>query len=198
MALHKKNIPLLKPAFFKEELIENTQDLILKNAQIDDFFIHSFERDIVKLKLPLPPHKKTVNDFVLILNGQMTKTIGLHTFKLQAGQFLFTPKNSITTTKDVTENLEGFYCHFSDEFLANNPSLKRGVMQSNIPEVQQLSKEDLINFQFLLGRMVALYRNNKQKITHKKLIHAYLSTLITETSVVSQENISKNNRHPIV
>lgn len=198
MALNKKNIPLLKPAFFKEELIENTQDFILKDARIDDFFIHSFERDMVKLKLPLPPHKKTVNDFVLILSGQMTKTIGLHTFKLQAGQFLFTPRNSITTTKNVTENLEGFYCHFSDEFIANNPSLKRGIRHSNFPDVQQLSRKEIINVQFLLERMVLLYRNSKQKCTDKKLIHSYLSTLITEISVISEEHISKNNIHTMV
>lgn len=196
MAMRKKNIPLLKPVFFKEELIKNTRDFILNHVLINDFFIHSFERDEVQLKLPLPPHKKTVHDFVLILRGEMTKSIGLKTFKLQAGQFLFTPKNSITTTKNVTKDLGGFYGHFSDEFLADHPVLKQSLFRLNLQNSVQFNEKELQNLKFLLERLLQLYRN--QKGLHKNLIQAYLSVFLTEITTISEEDNSKNTVHPLV
>ncbi len=118
------NIPLLNPILFKEEFIDENWNPTAR-LKVNDFFIHSFMDDVVPLKLPLPLHKKTVNDFVIIIEGGFTKTIGLESFSLKANQFLFTPKNSITTTKNVSKDLKGFYCHFSDDFIANNPYLKK-------------------------------------------------------------------------
>ena len=123
--VNKKDIPLLEPKLFREAFIENKQKSILNNARIDEFFIHSFLEDEVQLKKPLPLHKKTVNDFVLVINGAMHNT-----FKLESKSFLFTPKDSITTS----ENITGYYCHFSDDFLKGNPSLKFLAYQCFIPE----------------------------------------------------------------
>lgn len=124
---NKKHIPLLEPHFFRETFIENLNKDMLNKGIINDFFIHSFREDVVKLKLPLPPHKKTVHDFVFIVNGEMTKSIGIDEFQLRANDFLFTPANQVTTTKRVHPSLEGFYCHFSDRFLADYPNLKFGI-----------------------------------------------------------------------
>src|SRR5690625_4262772 len=119
----REHIPLLKPKIFRETYIGNSKDSLLNSGKIDDFFIHSFQKDVVELKLPLPLHKKTVNDFVFILNGEMTKSIGLQTFHLKKNQLLFTPTNTITATEAASHDLEGFYCHFSNDFLAASPFL---------------------------------------------------------------------------
>lgn len=81
----------------------------MNDDSITQFFIHSFKEDAVNLKLPLPPHKKTVNDFVFITNGSMTRNLGIESFELKKNDFLFTPKNSITTTEFVSADLEGFF-----------------------------------------------------------------------------------------
>lgn len=56
--------------------------------------------------LPLPPHKKTVHDFVFISNGNMIKSLGTTSYHLKKNDFLFTPKNNITTTEFVYGDLE--------------------------------------------------------------------------------------------
>lgn len=198
MSLDKKTIPLLKPKIFKEELIENKRDGILNNERIEDFFIHSFKDDFIQLKLPLPPHKKTVNDFVFILNGEMTRTIGLKTFALKPNEFLFTPKNNITTTENVDEDLEGFYGHFSNNFLADKLSLKFWSTQATSRNRVFLTDDQVVNLKLLLDRILELYREAPDKSSNYELIRYYLSTFLAEISVLMQEKISKNHVHSIV
>lgn len=61
------------------------------------------------VNLKLPPDKKTHNNFVFITNGSMTRNLGIESFELQKNDFLFTPKNSITTTEFVSAALEDFF-----------------------------------------------------------------------------------------
>ena len=117
----KLNIPTLSPKIFRKNYIKNNMDELLSDDSITQFFIHSFKDDDVYLNLPLPPHKKTVNDFVFISDGSMTKNLGIESFQLKKNDFLFTPKNNINTTESVSADLEGFYCHFTIEFIGPNP-----------------------------------------------------------------------------
>lgn len=197
--LDKKNnnIPLLNPTIFTKELIEEGWNSSNK-IKVNDFFIHSFMDNVVPLKLPLPLHKKTVNDFVLIINGNMTKTIGIESFSLKSNEFLFTPKNSITTTKDVSDDLKGFYCHFSDDFIASNPYLKKWNTQSVIQNLLLLKKEEMKTLLPLLERIDNLYRGINENSQNYQLIHYYLSTFIAEISIISEKNTLKTTIHPLV
>lgn len=196
--MKNESIPLLKPNIFKEAFIENSKDTILKSRKIDEFFIHSFKKDVIELKLPLPLHKKTVNDFVFILNGEMTKSIGLHTFDLKKNQFLFTPSNTITTTESANRELEGFYCHFSNDFLKGNPYLKLWNSQSAGMGLLPLSDDQIEILKPLLDRILSLFRNAVKNQSNYQLIQYYLSTFIAEISIISKENIPKAKEHPVL
>ena len=182
----KSKIQTFKPLIFKDQLIENAQDNLLSDDKINEFFIHSFKEDSVNLKLPLPPHKKTVNDFVLIQKGEMKRTIGLEAFQLGAKDFLLTPKNSITTTKSASDDLEGYYCHFTDEFLGGNPYLRMWHTQSLSRNYLHLSPVQVENLEALLIRILFLYRNRENTSSNYQLIHYYLSTFIAEVSILVQ------------
>lgn len=181
---------------FKEKLIENKENLLLTHPGLDDFFIHSFKDDLVQLKLPLPPHRKTVHDFVFVLKGEMTKTIGLKKFVLRPKSFLFTPKNAITTTENVSDDLIGFYCHFSDGFPADNPIFNLWSAPFTSQNFLKLTAEQVETFQLLLERMMSLYRDAGEN--NLRLIGYSLSTLLAEIAVITEENISKTFIHPIV
>ncbi len=196
--MNKENIPLLKPNIFKENFIENAKDNILNSGKIDDFFIHSFKEDVVELKLPLPLHKKTVHDFVLILNGEMTKSVGLHTFDLKKNQLLFTPSNNITTTAIKNQNLEGFYCHFSNDFLTGNPYLKLWNTNSTVSNLLSLTDEQVDILKPLLYRISVLFKDSCRKKSNYQLIQYYLSTFIAEISIISTESLPEKKEHPIL
>lgn len=188
------NIPLLNPVIFKEEMIDKDWSPAKK---LDDFFIHSFKDDAVPLKLPLPLHKKTVNDFVLITEGSMTKTIGLESFLLTPGQFLFTCKNSITTTQDVSDKLVGFYCHFSDIFIGNNPFLKQWKTQPVLQSLVQLKKDEINTLLPLLERIADLYRTATKESQNYKLIHYYLAVFLAEISIISKSKPKETSASPL-
>ena len=83
----KLDIPTLSPIIFRKKHIKNSLDDLLNDDSITQFFIHSFKEDNVNLNLPLPPHKKTVNDFVFITNGSMTRSLGIESFELKKKRF---------------------------------------------------------------------------------------------------------------
>ena len=162
-------------------------DELLTDDSITQFFIHSFKEDAVNLKLPLPPHKKTVNDFVFIINGSMTRKLGIESFELKKNDFLFTPKNSITTTEFVSADLEGFFCHFSDEFVGANPFLGMLDSHSSNQNVSRLSETEAHILESLLTRILQLYKTRKSDPNNYRLIPFYLSTVIAELFLMSKK-----------
>lgn len=192
-------IQLLRPLLFKHQLINNGEDRLLNDDKINEFFIHSFKDDSVDLKLPLPPHKKTVNDFVFIRKGEMERTFSLEKFHLKRGDFLLIPKNSITTTTYVSADLEGYYCHFSDEFLAGNSHLKRWYTQAASQNFLHLSADQIEILETLLARISFLYKNRDHQPLQYSLIQYYLSTFIAEISLLKKDKISsETSHHPIL
>ena len=192
----KPNIPILSPILFKNNYIKNKTDELLNNDNITQFFIHSFKEDAVNLNLPLPPHKKTVNDFVFITNGSMKKSLGIESFHLKKNNFLFTPKNNITTTEHMSPDLEGFYCHFSDEFIGVNPFLETLHTKTSNQNYFHISHDEAINLSFLLTRLVQLYKNRKENPNDNHLISFYLSTIIAELFLTYRKHVvtpRKNN-----
>lgn len=173
-------IPTLSPLIFKNNHIKNNTDTLLKDENIGQFFIHSFKNNDVNLNLPLPPHKKTVNDFVFVSSGRMTRNLGIDSYHLKKNDFLFTPKDSITTIEFVSSDLEGYYCHFSDEFIGANPFMTTLHGQAHTQNYSRISEKEADDFEFLLGRILHLYQTREANPNNYRLIPFYLSTVIAE------------------
>ena len=94
----------------------------LDKPNFNDFYIHDLSKDSYTLKLPLPPRRKTVNDFILITSGTMTKSSGIDTYKVTQNSIFLLPVGQITTTTSISKELKGFYCHFSNNFLTETKS----------------------------------------------------------------------------
>lgn len=178
----KKNIPVLTPINFKNVFIKKGGESSLENENINHFFIHNLENNALQLNLPLAPHKKTVNDFTFVWQGEMTRSIGTENFIQEKNSILLAPKNSITTTTKVSKNIKGFYCHFSNEFLGINSHIAEWSTRNVQENYLKLSKKEAENVHFLLKRIYELFRLNNHK-----LASSYLATLLAELSAASEK-----------
>ena len=107
---------------------------------------------------------------------------------MKRNDFLFTPKNSITTTEFISDDLEGFYCHFSDEFIGVNPFLVTLDAHINNQNISRLSKDDANSLESLLKRILQLYKTRKSDSNNYRLIP---STVIAELFLMSK-------KHPVI
>jgi len=178
----KKNfIPIFNPSLFKSILIEENHGQLLDKMIINDFFIHNLSQDVVSLKLPLPPHRKTVHDFVLITKGKMVRSLGIERFEIDSGSAFFAPAGSITTTEYMSDDIDGYFCHFSDDFLATGNNQLNihphtdlfDILKRPLQEVPPSSMETIL---FLLNRILEIYKHTN----NLNLIRKYLITLFAE------------------
>jgi AraC family transcriptional activator of pobA len=176
-----EKIPTLKPDNFKKLLMADIDHFQLDKPNFNDFYIHDLSKDSYKLKLPLPPHRKTVNDFILISSGTMTKSSGIDTYKVTKNSIFLLPVGQITTTTSISKELKGFYCHFSNNFLTETKS--QLDILSQFPFLEWLNNPivffdnaDKENLTSLLKRIESLYN---QKPNYE-LIKSYLITFLTE------------------
>lgn len=153
---------------------------------INDFFIHDLSNDMVNLKLPLPPHRKTVHDFVLITKGKMIRRLDIDLYEIGPNSVFYTSAGSITTTEYISKDIEGYFCHFSDDFLALNTKSYENASQpvficdTHDPK-HSIPSGSINPILLLVNRMVELYKFSN----HQNLLHKYLITLLAEFKIFS-------------
>lgn len=184
-----KKIPTLQPDTFKRLLMADIDHFQLNKPQFNDFYIHDLTKDTYKLKLPLPPHRKTVNDFILITSGTMTKSAGIDIYNVPENSIFVLPVGQITTTTEISKNLTGYYCHFSNAFISDNKTqidvhnqflfeewVNNPILTFDIPTVSILT--------ILLKRMESIYTSQP----NYELIKCYLATFLTELKAIQKSS----------
>jgi len=185
----KKNISIFYPFDFKNQFVDFTPHQELLRESVNEFFIHDLSDTTITIRLPIPPHKKTVNEFFIVNEGFANRQVGINTFRIGENELLSISKLQVTTTDFYSENLKGFYCHFSDDFLADHSVLLPWQMassQSNKTILSPIATERICQ---LLTMINNLFRSSWTQ--NKKLITQYLRTIITEFNF---ENTAANQR----
>ena len=159
----------------------------LDKSNFNDFYIHDLSKETYKLKLPLPPHRKTVNDFILITEGSMNKSAGIDSYEVSNNSIFLLPAGQITSTTKISENLKGFYCHFSSDFIAESKSQidllnKFPFLEWLNNPVLKFSVDDCSNLINLLKRIENIYTQNP----NYELIKSYLLTFLTEIKTLQK------------
>lgn len=178
MVSKKKNISVFQPFDFKNQFVDFTPHQALLQESVNDFFIHALNDKTINLRLPVPPHKKTVNDLLIVSKGAATRQVGIKSFKVFKNEILSVAQLKVATVDFYSEDLDGFYCHFSNDFLADNTLLLNWQLSSNQCNKITLDKERAARICQLLSLVNDLFRSNWER--HKKLIAQYLRTVITE------------------
>ncbi|BDD09367.1 AraC family transcriptional regulator [Fulvitalea axinellae] len=103
---------------FREKFFEkgSERDHLYKGDP-DRFLIAKFEEFKNIIKLPIPPYRREVSQFYLITDGEMTKMCNLNEVKVRKGQAHLWQQDQITSLLGFSKDVQGFYCHFSYDFL---------------------------------------------------------------------------------
>lgn len=174
------NIPQYKPENFSK-FIETDQSH-WADQLINDFFISKLSTTKFKLLTPFLPHRKTINDFIFVTKGNILQNVYHEPYNLLPGNLLILTPEKIRTIESLSKDIEGFYCHFSDDFIAKNGHIQYlmeilNYLDSNNNYVMTVSCEDVLLT--LLTRMEALNsQDNNEK--NRTLISFYLMCFLGE------------------
>ncbi len=114
-------VPLLTAAGLTAHHFLAVSDWHPENLPIHDIFhINRVEEYVGHMQFPLPPHRKTVHDFIFLTNGHTRRSKGLDTFAVAEDTFFFLPAYHITTHEFMSADVTGFYCHFDLEAVFRN------------------------------------------------------------------------------
>ncbi|MFP3596789.1 helix-turn-helix domain-containing protein [Chryseobacterium sp. SIMBA_029] len=173
-------IPQYKPGDFKPILDIDWEEKSAVKKELNEFFIEPLH--ILKdAKTPSQPHRKTVNDFVFIRKGSIEKMVCSSLFGVEEGMIMMLPPHKIRTFIHNSPDMEGFYCHFSNEFIAEGPGLKYLQEILNYADIIYdptlfLDQEHRERIFVILQQMEELYRHNQGL----DLIRLYLFTVLGE------------------
>lgn len=183
-----KNIPTFNPKGF-QNLIKAKHEP-WKRKGFDHFFIHKLLGYEHRIKLPLAPHRKTVHDLLYITNGSVNKAVDIDRYAVKKGSVFIVSSGRIRSIENISANVDGFYCHFSDSFIAeaahNFDTLSFfDAIQSphvTIPD----STQDVIST--LIGRMNDIFYSTN----NTDIIQSYLITLLKELQQLITTNQKKS------
>lgn len=180
---NKENIPTINPSEmhgFHSSTIGWLPVLSFSSHQ--DYHINRIEDIANKSSFQVLPHRKTVHDFIFLKKGRSIRSKGLNTFDFGDSSMFFLPAYQITQHEMMSDNAEGFYCHFDEkifEFLPKNYLSKQfPFFQYQSNPVIKMSDATLQSIGSILERLLELYNDRVE--TNMNLIAIYLLAIFEE------------------
>lgn len=152
------------------------------------FHINRIEDYIRLVKFPtqtdVQPFRLTVFNFMFLSRGTSSRSKGLINYDFGENTFFFLPAYEITTHKFISDDAEGYYCHFNLDILTSDYKLKDLLadfpfLNFNAYPLVAISnemKEDIVLP--LLKRLEVEYKKG-EKCRHE-ILRVYLVALFTE------------------
>lgn len=187
-----KNIPKLSPAQFDEYFFGSWKPDVSGFYEL--FHIERIENYKAFLNLPVLPHRRSVYFFLFVTKGFAVRSKGLTKFKVEANSFFFLSTDQITALEEISEDIEGFYCHFKPEiFNFNQLSI---VLETDFPFFS-ITAEPLIkveNTERINYLLEILYNESKRNESQRRhLIAIYLIACLNEVKLFDNQQISEVN-----
>lgn len=114
-------IPTVKPSEFDDYLFADWKAPI--TSLYENFHVSRIEDYKNHLKLPTPPHRRSVYFLLFITNGIVERRKDLNKYELRKNACFCLSADQITSIDAVSEDAAGFYMHFLPEIF-NHPNLK--------------------------------------------------------------------------
>ncbi|MDZ7879960.1 MAG: helix-turn-helix domain-containing protein [Saprospiraceae bacterium] len=149
------------------------------------FHINKLEAYQSKIQFPLPPHRKQVYDFLFITKGVTRRSKALNPYEIGENTFFFLPAYQITNHEFMSEDIEGYFCHFNMDIFTNH--LPQHNILRDFPFLQFVGnpmvsvdaavKPFVLN---ILNRLEA--ESKKENIVTFDIVTVYLLSLFTEVN----------------
>ncbi len=183
------DIPIIDTTQLESELLyQGGIPISSLTANAHEYFhINRVEDYFRMIDFPLPsdlqPRRMTVYNFFFLTKGLSTRSKGLDTYEFGENTFFFVPAHQITTHKFVRKDVEGFYCHFNIELLADKTNLSSLLNEFPFLEFNcyPLVKIDNQAREFvipLLERLLKEYKSDKK--SRFDIFRTYLISLFAE------------------
>jgi AraC family transcriptional regulator, transcriptional activator of pobA len=163
------------------------------------FHINKIEDYRDKIHFPLPPHRKQVYDFLFLTKGMTLRSKALNPYEVKVNTFFFLPAFQITNHEYMSEDTEGYFCHFNFDVFPNH--LPQHNILRDFPFLQFIGNPiveiDDTTTAFLLPifqRLETEYK--KENAANLDIVTVYLLALFTEIkrfytpSVYTKKNTS--------
>lgn len=151
---------------------------------INNFYIHGLSDDTYEIKLPLPSHRQTKHSIILVTKGSLGTSSGFDNFTVESNAIIVTPAGQISSLSFMSDDIEGYYLHFTDEYLSHT---KVDLSKWLIHPVIKFANEELAHLLVLLKRMQQLNENE----ANGDIIKLYLTTLLSEMEQSSDFRLRK-------
>ena len=149
------------------------------------FHINRLEDARNKLSFPIPPHRKTVYDLLFLTCGESVRSKGLNQYAFGRFQFFFQPALQITSHKSMSDDVKGFFLHFSPKIFEGRLHLLKPYtfLLFNTHPIVTIPPENLTPILNIFERLLNLYETGQGK--GFDLIVWYLMALFAETNQFS-------------
>ena len=178
MPRDKEHIPILEGNRLDEFHFGNVPKQFSSRNHL--FHINRLEDARANLSLPLPPHRKMVYDLIFITRGQSTRSKGLTEYRFGKNQFFFLPALQLTTHETMSENVLGYFMHFSPDLFTQTLQHFNtySFLEFNAPPVVTIPEQDVYVFQNILERLLVIYQ--RKEAFKPDVVEWYLMALFTE------------------
>jgi AraC family transcriptional activator of pobA len=140
---------------------------------IGDFYIHGLSDDTYELKMPLPPHRQSNHSLILVTKGSIIASSGFDNYTIDQDTMIVIPAGQITSLSFMSDDIEGFYLHFSTNYLSHTEFDFSDWLIKPVIKFEKTESKHLIT---LLERMQKLNESE----TNTSIIKLYLSSFLEE------------------
>jgi AraC-like DNA-binding protein len=170
------------------------------------FHINRIEDYIRMVQFPtetdVQPFRLTVFNFIFLTKGNSIRSKGLDTYNFDANTFFFLPAYEITTHEYFSEDVEGYYCHFSMDLLTSDYKLKDLLtdfpfLNFNCYPLVTINHETKDLVLPLIQRLETEYKAGAK--CRYDILRTYLITLFTELKpfVTTTSSLSNSSAYQI-
>jgi AraC family transcriptional activator of pobA len=183
----ESDIPSLDFEKFKSKFI--TKDFLPFDLS-EGFKIFKIQDVIKHLKFPLPLHRTNYYDILFVSKGsQSVKHCGLRKYEINPGNIFFKSAGQITSGDIFGNDIVGFFCLLSDDFLPRNlgavtPINSFPFFKYTGNPIIHLNKDEVHKFQFLFETIHQQYYSKTKTKTQNVIIASYINVIFHEAGAI--------------